>query len=96
MVTLTGVLPVATAALVAISVRVLVVVVLDGLKDADTPLGRPEADRATLPVNVLLGVTVTVLEPLAPPAVMAMLLPAERRKAGATAAAFTVRLSVAV
>jgi len=82
MVTLTGVVPVATAALLAVSVRLLVLVVLLGLKDAVTPVGRPVADNPTLPVKLLLGVTVTVLEPLAPPAVMAKLLPTERLKSG--------------
>ena len=35
----------------AVSVNVLVLVVLLGLKDAVTPLGRPEADKLTLPVK---------------------------------------------
>ena len=47
-VTVTG--PVA-AMLLAASVNVLVVVVLPGLNDAVTPLGRPDADRVTLPLK---------------------------------------------
>jgi hypothetical protein len=35
----------------AVRVNVLVVVVLDGLKDAVTPVGRPEAARLTVPVK---------------------------------------------
>jgi hypothetical protein len=57
--------PVAAPAL-AVSVNVLVLVVLPGLNDAVTPLGRPEADRATLPVKPFSGVTVIVLVPAVP------------------------------
>jgi hypothetical protein len=39
------------AVVLAVSVRVLVLAVLVGLKDAVTPLGRPEADKLTLPVK---------------------------------------------
>jgi hypothetical protein len=48
MVTVT--VPVA-AMLLAASVNVLVVVVVPGLNDAVTPLGSPDADKATLPLN---------------------------------------------
>jgi hypothetical protein len=41
-----------------------VLLVLDGLKDAVTPLGRPEADRLTLPENPPVGLIVTVLATL--------------------------------
>jgi len=54
------------AVLLAVSVNVLVVAVLLGLNDAVTPLGRPEADRLTLPVKPFCGLTVIVLEPLVP------------------------------
>lgn len=50
----------------AVSVNTLVPVVLLGLKDAVTPLGRPDADKLTLPVKPFSGVTVMVLVPLAP------------------------------
>jgi hypothetical protein len=65
MVTVTG--PPVVAEAVAVSVKVLVVVVGFGLNDAVTPVGRVEAtDRFTLPVNPLVGVTVIVLVPLLP------------------------------
>ena len=54
------------AVLEALSVSVLLLVVEDGLKLAVTPLGKPLALSATLPVNPPLAVTVTVLVPLAP------------------------------
>jgi hypothetical protein len=57
--------PVVAVAL-AVSVNVLVLVVLLGLKEAVTPLGRPEADKLTLPVKPFCGVTVIVLVPLLP------------------------------
>src|SRR5260370_31100066 len=52
--------PVVAVAL-AVSVKVLVLVGLLGLKEAVTPLGRPEADKLTLPVKPFCGVTVIVL-----------------------------------
>lgn len=54
------------AVLLTVSVNVLVLAVLPGLNDAVTPLGRPDADRLTLPLKPLCGVTVMVLVPLAP------------------------------
>ena len=60
--------PVVAEAL-AVRVKVLVVLVLAGLNDAVTPLGRGvlgEIDRATLPVKPLIGFTVIVLVPLLP------------------------------
>jgi len=48
------------AVLLAVNVSVLVA------NDALTPLGMPEADRATVPVKVPIGVIVMALEPLAP------------------------------
>jgi hypothetical protein len=54
------------AALLAARVKVLVPVVLVGLKVGVTPAGNPEADKLTLPVNPLSGLIVTVLVPLAP------------------------------
>ena len=39
------------ARLLAVSVKELVVVVEAGLKAAVTPLGKPDADRVTLPVK---------------------------------------------
>jgi len=57
--------PVVTVAL-EVSVNVLVPVVLLGLKEAVTPLGRPEADKLMLPLKPFCGVTVIVLVPLLP------------------------------
>lgn len=54
------------AVLEAVSVSVLVVVALAGLKDAVTPAGRPVATRLTEPVKLLRAVTVIVLLPEVP------------------------------
>jgi hypothetical protein len=58
------------AAPLAVSVNVLVLAVLLGLNDAVTPLGVPDADKLTLPVKPFWGVTVIVLAPLAPCAIV--------------------------
>ena len=65
------------AALLAVSVNVLALVVLVGLKEAVTPLGRPEADKLTLPLKPFCGVTVMVLVPLAPWVIVKLLGDAE-------------------
>lgn len=57
--------PVAAVAL-AVRVNELVVVAEAGLKDAVTPLGRPDADKLTVPAKPFRGATVMVLEPLDP------------------------------
>ena len=54
------------AVLLAVSVKELVVVADAGLKDAVTPLGKPDADKLTLPLKLFRGATVIVLEPLDP------------------------------
>ena len=54
------------AVALAISVKVFVDVVGFALNDAVTPLGRPDADKVTLPVKPLKELTVTMLEPLSP------------------------------
>ena len=79
----------------AVSVSVLVLVVLLGLNDGVTPLGRPEADRLTLPLKPLCGLTVIVLVPLAPWVIVMLEGDAERLKF-CWPAAFTVRLTVVV
>ena len=61
----TVVVPVVAVAL-AVNVSVLDDVAGFGLKDAVTPLGRPEAARLTLPLNPFAGVMLTVLVPLVP------------------------------
>ena len=57
--------PVVAVAL-AVRVSVLVVAVLVGLNEAVTPLGKPEAERLTVPLNPLSGLTVMVLLMCAP------------------------------
>ena len=92
-VTVTVTVPVA-AVLLAVSVNVLVLVVLLGLKDAVTPLGRPDADKLTLPLKPFCGVTVMVLAPLAPCTIVTLLGEAEREKlAGGATGALTDTLS---
>ena len=59
-VTVNVTVPVA-AVLLAVSVKVLVLAVLLGLNDAVTPLGRPDADKPTLPLKPFCGVIVMVL-----------------------------------
>src|SRR5258708_38557898 len=73
----TVVVPVAAVPL-AVSVNVLVPVVLAGLNDAVTPLGRPAADKLTLPVKPLCRATAIVLAPLAPCGMLKLFGDAER------------------
>jgi len=54
------------AVLLAVSVKALVEVAGFGLKEAVTPLGRPEADKLTFPVKPFWGATLMVPEPLNP------------------------------
>jgi len=56
----------AAAVLATVSVRMLEVVVLEGLNDAVTPAGRPLAERLTDPLKLLISITVIVLAPLLP------------------------------
>ena len=76
-VTVTVTVPVA-AVLLAVSVNVLVLAVLLGLNDAVTPLGTPDANKLTLPLKPFCGVTVMVLPPLAPCAIVKLFGEAER------------------
>jgi hypothetical protein len=82
------------AVLLAVSVNVLVLIVLVGLNEAVTPLGRPEADKVTLPLKPFCGVTVIVLVPLVPWVSAKLLGDAESVKLG-TGTGFTVRETVA-
>ena len=100
---ITVAVPVA-AVLLAVSVSVLVLVALAGLNEALTPLGRPEADKLTLPLNPFCGITVTLLVPLAPCVTVTPLGEAEIWKLGvvetpgqlfAKLAALTVPMPVA-
>lgn len=86
-VTVTLDVPVAAVA-DAVKVSVLLPVVDAGLKLAVTPVGKPLAARATLPVNPPKGVTVTVLVPVPPCVTVA--LAAAREKSG-FCAWFTVK-----
>lgn len=70
------------AALLAVRVNALVPVVLVGLNDAVTPLGRPDADKLTLPLKPFSGLTVMELEPLAPCGMVKVFGDAERLKFG--------------
>ena len=54
------------AVLLALSVRVLELRAGLGLKDAVTPLGKPDADKVTPLLKPFCGVTVIVLVPLLP------------------------------
>jgi hypothetical protein len=72
----------AAAEVPAANVRVLVPVVLAGLKDAVTPLGRPVAARLTLPLKPFSGLTEMVVAPLFPWATLRLLGDAERLKFG--------------
>ena len=65
------------AVLLAVSVKVLVLVVLLGLNDAVTPLGRPDADKLTLLLKPFCGEIVIVLAPLAPCTIVRLLGDAE-------------------
>ena len=81
------------AVVLAFNVNVLVLVVLEGLRNAVTPPGRRDADKATAPRKPFFGATVIVLFPLALRVMVTLLGKAEREKSGA---AFTVRLSAVV
>jgi hypothetical protein len=59
-VTVTEVIPVAEEVL-EVSVKTLLVVVLGGLNAAETPVGKPVAVNATLPLNPFCGTTVMVV-----------------------------------
>src|SRR2546422_1722 len=66
----------------AVSVNVLVLAVLLGLNEAVAPLGSPDVDKLTLPLKPFCGVTVMVLAPLAPCAIVTLLGEVEREKFG--------------
>jgi hypothetical protein len=76
-VTVTVTVPV-VAVLLAVRVSVLVLAVLLGLNAADTPLGRPDADKLTLLLKPFCGVTVMVLGLVVPCAIVKVLGDAER------------------
>jgi hypothetical protein len=80
-VTVTLNVPVA-AVLLAVSVNVLVLLVLPGLNDAVTPLGKPDADKLTLPLKPFCGVTVMVAAPVVPCTIVKLLGEVESEKVG--------------
>jgi hypothetical protein len=91
---------------VALAVKVRMVELVEGfaLKAAVTPVGKPVAEKVTLPVKPFSGVTVIVLVPPAPPCVIVTLDGEdERLKFGVSApgqaftkfATFTVPMPVA-
>src|ERR1017187_4021221 len=93
-VTVTATGPPTVAEPLAVSVKTLVLVVLAGLNDAVTPVGRVDVTaRPTLPVKPLMGFTVIVLVPLLPCAMLNVLGAAESEK---FFDAVTVRLIVVV
>jgi hypothetical protein len=71
------------AVLLAVSVNVLVLVVAGGLNDAVTPLGKPEAERLTLPVNPFCPITVIVQVAVPPWPTLGLIGEAVRVKLGA-------------
>ena len=83
----------ALAVLLAVRVSVLVLLVLAGLNDAVTPLGRPEADKLTLLLNPPCGVTVMVLVPLAASEIVRLLGEVDNAK---VPTGFTVRETMVV
>lgn len=90
-ITVTVAVPVA-AVLPADSVSVLVVVVLNGLNEAVTPDGSPEADRLTLPLKLLIGLTVIVFTPLEPWMIVRLFGEADSEKSGA-GGGFTINVT---
>jgi len=61
-----------------VNVSMLVPVVLEGLKDAVTPAGRPLADKPTDPEKLLMPLTAMVLVPLLPWTTLTLLGDADR------------------
>ena len=81
------------AVLPALSVNVLVLLVLEGLKEAVTPAGTPDADKATVPLNPGWPATVTPAAALAPWLRLRLAGDTESAKLGAT---FTVNVTTVV
>lgn len=82
----------AAAVLAAVKVKVDVPVMFVGLNV--TPVGRPEAVRAIVPVKPPEGATVRVLVPLAPATTLALLAERVKSGAGVTAAGVNVYMAV--
>jgi hypothetical protein len=82
-VTVTVAVP-AVAVLLALKVRELVPVVLDGLNAAVTPLGSPETPRATIPLKPFCPATLILLLPLPARGTVRLLGEDKRLKLGTT------------
>jgi len=80
-VTVTVTVPV-VAVLFAVNVSVLLLVVLLGLNNAVTPLGRPDADKLTLPLKPFCAVTVIALVVVVPCDIVKLFGDAEKAKFG--------------
>ena len=65
--------------MLAVSVKVLEVVLLAGLKDAVTPLGKADVEKLITSVKPFIGLAVIVLVPPMPPCVMVKLVGEEER-----------------
>jgi hypothetical protein len=91
-VTVSVTVPVA-AVLLALNVSVLVPFVLLGLNAPVTPLGKPDTDKLTLPLNPLCALSVMVLAPVVPCKIVNVFGDAERVK---FPCGFTLRETVAV
>lgn len=76
---------------VAVKVSVLVPVAGLGLKFAVTPLGRPEAERVTLPLKPSCGVMVTVLVTWLPCVTLTLLGFASNVKSGLVGASALIK-----
>ena len=73
----------AAAELLATNVNVLLLVAIEGLKDAVTPAGNPDTARLTALLKPGCGLTVMMLMPLAPAAMESVAADDARLKAGA-------------
>ena len=82
-VTVTVAIP-AVAVLSALKVRELLPVVLDGLKTAVTPLGKPDTPKATVPLKPFSPATLMVLLPLPARGTARLLAEDVRLKLGTT------------
>lgn len=82
--------------MLAVKVSVLAVVAGLGLKEAETPLGRPEADMVTELENPLSGATVTVAPPCLLRPMVKLAGEADNPKSGLAVEALTVRVTEVV
>jgi hypothetical protein len=81
------------APLLAVSVSVVEVWELVGVKEAVTPLGNPEARKLTLPLNPFHGVTITAVVPLPPCPTLTLLAEVESVKVGLVPGQLLTRLA---